>query len=150
MSHEAAGDARAAILVVDDSSMSRDQLASALARGGFEVVSTASAAEALEQAAARGFDLVLTDIHMPNMDGLELIASLRELPGYERVPVFVLTSDASKEQLAAGRRAGATAWLVKPPELVKLVTAARQAINSSREKAASAGASAASGSSGRP
>lgn len=123
------------ILIVDDSSTSRLPIRNALEKQGFVVVEAGEGMEGLWKAQQQAFDLVLTDIHMPTMDGLELIAGLRKLPGYREVPVFVLTSDCSKERLAEGRRAGATAWLVKPPDLPGLVKAVRQAIDSSRAQA---------------
>lgn len=130
----------ATILIVDDSSTSRHQVQGALEKHGFTVVGATEGADALWKAQQQKFDLVLTDIHMPTMDGLELIAELRKLPGYRQVPVFVLTSDCSKERLAEGRRAGATAWLVKPADLTTLVKAVRQAIDAAVAPAISAGA----------
>jgi two-component system chemotaxis response regulator CheY len=129
----------ATILLVDDSSTSRRQVQSALEKHGFSVVVAAEGADALWQAQQQRFDLVLTDIHMPTMDGLQLIIELRKLPGYRQLPVFVLTSDCSKERLAEGRRAGASAWLMKPADLPTLVRAVRQAIDSARAQLASAG-----------
>jgi two-component system, chemotaxis family, chemotaxis protein CheY len=129
----------ATILIVDDSSTSRHQVQGALEQHGFTVVGATEGADALWKAQQQKFDLVLTDIHMPTMDGLELIIELRKLPGYRRVPVFVLTSDCSKERLAEGRRAGATAWLVKPADLPTLVKAVRQAIDATIAPTTSAG-----------
>jgi two-component system, chemotaxis family, chemotaxis protein CheY len=125
----------ATILIVDDSSMSRHQMRAALERHGFTVVAATEGSDALWKAKQQKFDLVLTDIHMPTMNGLELIIELRKLPGYRQVPVFVLTSDCSKERLEAGRRAGATAWLLKPADLTTLVEAVQQAIDSARTPA---------------
>lgn len=131
MTHDGPGPSHrlATILLVDDSSTSRHQVQSALERHGFAVVGAAEGADALRRAQQQTFDLVLTDIHMPTMDGLSLIMELRKLQGYRQVPMFVLTSDCSKERLAEGRRAGATAWLVKPADLPTLVKAVRQAID---------------------
>jgi two-component system, chemotaxis family, chemotaxis protein CheY len=144
MTNEAVSDqAPRTILTVDDSSVSRHQLKSALERHGFVVVEAGEGMDALRKAEQQVFDLVITDIHMPNMSGLELIRELRKLPGYRHVPVFVLTSDCSKECLAEGRRVGATAWLVKPPDLATLARAVHQAIHAGREQAAAAAAGAA-------
>jgi two-component system chemotaxis response regulator CheY len=63
------------------------------------------------------------------MDGLEFIRHLRKLPGYAKVPVFVLTSDVSRTRFAEGREVGATAWLVKPPNLVSLVAVIKEALS---------------------
>ena len=121
---------RPRILVVDDSSASREVLCGALTRAGFTTSEATEGSEALWRARTQSFDAVLTDIHMPTMDGLEFIRQLRRLPGYDKTPVFVLTSDVSRARFAEGRQVGATAWLVKPPNLMALVTAVRDALTS--------------------
>ena len=76
--------------------------------------------EGLEKAKTTVFDLVITDINMPNMNGLELIQHLRAIPVYARVPLLVLTTEKSDEMKAKGKAVGATGWIVKPflPEQV--------------------------------
>jgi two-component system chemotaxis response regulator CheY len=115
------------VLTVDDSSVARRQVRNALEAAGISVSEAAEGVEALWRARQEKFDLVLTDIHMPAMDGLEFIRELRKSPGYEQTPVYVLTSDGSRERLAEGRAAGATAWLIKPPNLPLLVDAVLKA-----------------------
>jgi two-component system chemotaxis response regulator CheY len=117
------------VLTVDDSSVSRRQIRNALEGAGINVSEAAEGVEALWRARQQPFDLVLTDIHMPTMDGLEFIRELRKSPGYEQTPVYVLTSDGSRDRLAEGRAAGATAWIVKPPNLPLLVEAVLKAIS---------------------
>lgn len=117
------------VLTVDDSAVSRRQLRIALEGAGVSVCEAAEGVEALWRARAEPFDLVITDIHMPAMDGLELLRELRKTPGYERTPVYVLTSDGSRERLAEGRAAGATAWIVKPANIPLLVNAVLDALN---------------------
>jgi two-component system chemotaxis response regulator CheY len=118
------------VLVVDDSAASREVLCATLRQAGFHPTEATEGSEALWRARSSMFDAVLTDIHMPTMDGLELIRELRRLPGYAKTPVFVLTSDVSRSRFAEGRELGATAWLVKPPNLLALVTAVREALTS--------------------
>ena len=115
------------VLTVDDSSVSRRQIRNALEGAGITVSEAAEGVEALWRAREQPFDLILTDIHMPTMDGLEFIRELRKSPGYEQTPVYVLTSDGSRERLAEGRAAGATAWIIKPPNLPMLVEAVLKA-----------------------
>ena len=115
------------VLAVDDSAVARRQIREALQSAGIEVCEAGEGVEALWRARQQQFDLVLTDLHMPTMDGLELIRELRKTPGYEQTPVYVLTSDGCRERLAAGRAAGATAWIVKPPNMPLLVDAVRKA-----------------------
>jgi two-component system chemotaxis response regulator CheY len=119
---------RARILVVDDSSASREVLCSTLKRAGYQTCEATEGSEALWRARTQNFEAILTDIHMPTMDGLEFIRHLRKLPGYSKVPVFVLTSDVSRTRFAEGREVGATAWLVKPPNLVSLVAVIKDAL----------------------
>lgn len=121
---------RTRILVVDDSATSREVLCTTLRRAGFQTTEANEGSEGLWRARSTVFDAILTDIHMPTMDGLEFIRQLRRLPGYDKTPVFVLTSDVSRARFAEGRQVGATAWLVKPPNLMALVTAVRDALTS--------------------
>jgi two-component system chemotaxis response regulator CheY len=122
--HPAAG----RVLTVDDSSVSRRQIRQAFEAVGIVVAEAAEGVEALWRAREQRFDLVITDIHMPAMDGLEFIRELRKSPGYERTPVYVLTSDGSRDRLAEGRQVGATAWLVKPANMAMLTSAVVEAL----------------------
>lgn len=116
------------ILIVEDSAASREVLCSALRQAGFYTAEATEGSEGLWRARTQTFDAVLTDIHMPTMDGLEFIRQLRRLQGYEKTPVFVLTSDVSRSRFAEGRELGATAWLVKPPNLVALVAVVKDVL----------------------
>lgn len=105
----------AKILIVDDSNMLRDMVKFSLEEGGYREVSEAiDGQEALYKAKNEVFDLIITDINMPNMDGFELIAELRKMPVYAKVPIMTLTTEKTDEMKAKGRAAGATGWLVKP------------------------------------
>ncbi len=123
---------RGSVLVVDDSAVSRRELCHCLEQAGFNVATAAEGVEGLWRARQATFDLVLTDVHMPTMDGLEFVAQLRKLPSYDAIPVFVLTSDRSKERMARGREVGATAWVIKPPDFPALMGAVRQAVEARR------------------
>jgi two-component system chemotaxis response regulator CheY len=124
----ATGAASPRVLVVDDSSVARRQLRQALEEVGLSVSEASEGVEALWRARQQPYDLIITDIHMPAMDGLQLLRELRKLPGSERTPVYVLTSDGSRERLAEGRAAGATAWIVKPANIPMLVKAVLSAL----------------------
>ncbi len=102
------------ILAVDDSGSLRQMLAFSLRSGGYQVVDAVDGVDGLAKAQATQFDLVLTDQNMPNMDGLTLIRSLRDLPAYRQVPILMLTTESSPEMKNKGREAGANGWLVKP------------------------------------
>jgi two-component system, chemotaxis family, chemotaxis protein CheY len=105
----------ARILAVDDSASMRQMVGLTLKSAGHDVVSASDGDEALKIARdGSPMDLVITDVNMPNMDGLTLVRELRLLPQYKGVPLLVLTTDASAERKSEGRAAGATGWIVKP------------------------------------
>jgi two-component system, chemotaxis family, chemotaxis protein CheY len=123
------------ILLVDDSAPFRRQVGGALEASGLCVVEATEGVEALWRARAEGvFDLVLLDIHMPNLDGLSFIREVRKLPGYARIPIVVVTSDGSRERRLEGRAAGATAWLLKPPDIPGLINAVHAGLMGVRER----------------
>ena len=121
-----------AVLVVDDSSSMRDVIAHHLTLIGCTVTQAAEGIEALYRARHTAFDLVVTDVHMPAMGGLELLEELRKLPSYTSTPVFMLTSDYAAERVQQARRLGVTIWLKKPVDLDVLVFHARHALDSLR------------------
>ena len=102
------------ILTVDDSTSIRQLVAASLREAGYAVVEAGDGLDALDIAAGERFALVVTDLNMPRLDGLGLIAALRALPAYRAVPMLMLTTEASDDMKARGRAAGATGWLVKP------------------------------------
>ena len=114
----------AKLLIGDDSPMLRDMLSYALSEGGYsDVVEAVDGVDGLEKAKATTFDLIITDINMPNMDGLTLIVELRKLSQYRSKPILVLTTERSDEMKARGKAAGATGWIVKPFVPVQLLKA---------------------------
>ena len=103
------------LLIVDDSTMLRDMLSYALNEGGYnDVVEAVDGVDGLEKAKSIQFDLVITDINMPNMDGLTFVTELRKLNQYSKTPILVLTTERSDEMKTKGKAAGATGWIVKP------------------------------------
>ncbi len=105
----------AKLLIVDDSTMLRDMLNYALNEGGYtDVTEAIDGVDGLAKAKAASYDLIITDVNMPNMDGLTLITELRKLPAYSKKPILVLTTERSDEMKTKGKAAGATGWIVKP------------------------------------
>ena len=102
------------ILAVDDSPSMREMVSLALRAAGFDVTPAVNGASALALAQQSTFDLVLSDVNMPEMDGIALISALRAEPRYKHTPILMLTTEASPERKAEGKRAGATGWIVKP------------------------------------
>jgi len=109
------------ILAVDDSASMRKMVSFTLEQAGFEVVQASDGQEALRVAGGKAVDLVLTDVHMPGMDGIELIKALRALPDYRHTPILTLTTESSAEKKAQAKTAGATGWIVKPFTPDKLI-----------------------------
>ncbi len=104
----------ARILVVDDSASMRQMVAFALTSAGFTVDEAEDGQVALGRAQGQRFNAVVTDVNMPNMDGIALIRALRGIPDYKFTPMLMLTTESAADQKAEGRAAGATGWLVKP------------------------------------
>ena len=102
------------ILAVDDSTSMRKVISFFLQRAGYQVREAANGQEALEMASHEEFNLVLTDIQMPVMDGFELTRRLRDMECYRGVPILTLTTLATESAKQEGKSAGATGWLVKP------------------------------------
>jgi len=102
------------ILAVDDSASMRQMVAFTLRGAGFEVTEAVDGEQALSMAKGKQFNLVLTDVNMPKMDGITLTRQLRGLPNYRFTPILTLTTEASNEKKMAGKAAGATGWIVKP------------------------------------
>ncbi len=102
------------ILVVDDSPSIRQMLSVTLCEAGHEVLEAADGVLALHIAQQRVVDLVITDVNMPNMDGITLVRELRGLPAYRFVPLLMLTTESSSDRKLQGKQAGATGWIIKP------------------------------------
>ena len=113
------------ILTVDDSESVRSLVSSALRRAGFDVVEAVDGADALDKVDG-GFDMVITDINMPNIGGIELLELLRERPDTRFTPVIVLTTESQKNLRDKALAAGASGWVVKPFEPASLVAVVRR------------------------
>ncbi len=109
------------ILAVDDSKTMRDMVAFALRSAGFDVTEAEDGRKALDQLGSVKVDLVITDLNMPNMDGITLIRNLRADARFRALPILMLTTESDATKKAEGRAAGATGWLVKPFNPEKLV-----------------------------
>lgn len=104
----------ARILAVDDSASMRQMVAFTLKGAGFDVVEAENGKVALEKAKGQQFDLVISDVNMPVMDGISLIKELRSLPEYKFIPLLMLTTESGDDKKTQGKSAGATGWIVKP------------------------------------
>ena len=111
------------VLIVDDSETVRTQVGRALMDAGFEVVGAGDGVEGLQQAQKGKFSLVLLDINMPRMGGLELLDRLKAEAGTKGVPVLVLTTEVQESMIDRAKKAGAAGWIVKPVKMDLLVAA---------------------------
>lgn len=118
----------ASILTVDDSASLRMAIRIALTGAGYAVTEAADGVEGLAKATATRFDLIVTDLNMPNMDGLQMIRALREQPAQAGVPIIFLTTESDDAMKAQAKAAGATGWLVKPFVPDQLVKVARKVL----------------------
>lgn len=122
------------LLIVDDSTMLRDMLSYALIEGGYnDVVEAVDGLDGLNKVKETQFDLIISDVNMPNMDGLTFVKEVRKLSQYSKVPILVLTTERSDEMKLKGKDVGATGWIIKPfvPEqLLKAVNIVLSKINS--------------------
>jgi len=112
------------VMAVDDSKTMRDMVSFTLRNAGFQVTEAEDGQKALAVLRSMLVDLVITDLNMPNMDGVALIRNLRADPRYRAVPILMLTTESDPSKKAEGRAAGATGWIVKPFDPEKLVDVA--------------------------
>jgi two-component system chemotaxis response regulator CheY len=118
----------AKILTVDDSASIRLTTRVTLSNAGYTVTEAVDGLDGLGKLQAGEYDLVITDLNMPNMDGLTMIRELRKLPAHTGVPVIFLTTESDGEIKAQAKAAGATGWLTKPFDPESLVKIARKVL----------------------
>jgi len=116
----------AKILAVDDSRTIREMVNAILTNMGHEVVLASDGAEALAMARDMPVDLVLTDINMPNMNGISLVSKLRRLEQYQEIPILMLTTESTDYKKTKSKNMGANGWVQKPFDAARL----EKAVNS--------------------
>jgi two-component system, chemotaxis family, chemotaxis protein CheY len=112
-----------AILVVDDSSSMRQVVRMALKAGGYEVIEACDGKDALAKLSGQKIHLVISDVNMPNMDGITFVQELKKIPTYKFMPVIMLTTEAGEAKKKEGQAAGVRAWVVKPFQPTQLLQA---------------------------
>jgi len=116
------------IMIVDDSASIRQVVGLTLKGAGFEVIDAVDGVDALKKLNGVKIHLLITDVNMPNMDGITLVQEAKKLPAYKFTPMMMLTTEASDDKKQAGRAAGAKAWLVKPFQPPMLLAAVSKLI----------------------
>ena len=102
------------ILVVDDSASIRQVAKMALSAEGYQVIDACDGCDALNKLDGAKIHLIISDLNMPNMDGITLLKEIKQLPAYRFTPVVMLTTEGAEEKKEQGRAAGAKAWIIKP------------------------------------
>jgi two-component system, chemotaxis family, chemotaxis protein CheY len=111
------------ILIVDDSESIREVVIFTLENAGYNVVSAIDGMDALKHLNGQHLDMILTDLHMPNLDGIGLIKEVRRIDSYKYIPILYLTTESQQSIKNEARQAGATGWIVKPFMPDKLIAA---------------------------
>lgn len=108
------------IMVVDDSAALRQVVSIALKGAGYSVIEGSDGADALLKMTGQKINLIISDINMPNMDGISFVKAMKAMPAYRFTPVIMLTTESAEGKKAEGQAAGAKAWVVKPfrPEVM--------------------------------
>lgn len=102
------------ILIVDDSMSMRQTLAIALRSAGYAVVEAVDGKDALNKLDGSKFNLIISDVNMPNLDGIGFVKSAKQIGSYKFTPVIMLTTEADENKKMEGKAAGVRAWIVKP------------------------------------
>ncbi|MEH6347320.1 MAG: response regulator [Bermanella sp.] len=113
------------ILIVDDSASVRSVVGIALKGAGYTVIEACDGKDALSKLTGQKIHLIVSDVNMPNMDGITFVKEVKKLPNYKFTPVCMLTTEAEKSKMMEGKAAGAKAWIVKPfqpPKLLDVVS----------------------------
>lgn len=113
------------IMIVDDSASVRQVVGIALKGAGYDVIDACDGRDALAKLTGQKVHLIISDVNMPNMDGITLVKEIKKLPAYKFTPIMMLTTESQEAKKAAGQAAGAKAWVVKPfqpPQMLDAVS----------------------------
>ncbi|OLP42660.1 response regulator [Rhizobium oryziradicis] len=116
------------ILTVDDSASIRMTTKIALTNAGYKVTEAVDGLDGLNKAKSAQFDLIVTDLNMPNMNGLAMIEALRKSPAHTGIPIIFLTTESDAAMKTRAKAAGATGWITKPFDADQLVKIARKVL----------------------
>ena len=117
------------ILIVDDSESIRAILKNTLEKQGFTTTTAKDGVDALNKGLQDDFDLIITDLHMPNMDGTQFIQNIRAHEKYKFTPILILTTETQQEEKDRAKAAGATGWIIKPFIPDKILASIRRVIH---------------------
>ncbi|MBS4096624.1 MAG: response regulator [Sulfuricella sp.] len=116
------------IMIVDDSATLRQVVSIALKGAGYDIIEGCDGKDALSKLTGQKVHLIVSDVNMPNMDGITFVQEVKKLPAYKFTPVIMLTTEAGEDKKSAGQAAGAKAWVVKPFKPEQMLTAVSKLI----------------------
>lgn len=116
------------VLVVDDSLSIREAVSYTLQAEGFAVIKADNGKNALKNLTGNAVDLIITDLHMPEMDGIELTKEIRKLNEFSHTPILLLTTESQVSKKMEAKQAGATGWIVKPFESERLIAVIKKVL----------------------
>jgi len=116
------------IMTVDDAASVRQMVNFTLQEAGYEVTEAVDGQDALEKMNSSDIDMLITDMNMPNMGGLELIRKVRAIPHIKFIPIIMLTTESQDVKKQEGKKAGATGWIVKPFRPEQLVAVVKKVL----------------------
>lgn len=116
------------ILIVDDSASLRQVVSIALKGAGYDVIEGVDGKDALTKLNGQKIHLIISDVNMPNMNGIEFVKAAKQLPAYKFTPVIMLTTESGESLKQEGQAAGAKAWVVKPFQPAQMLSAVSKLI----------------------
>lgn len=116
------------IMTADDSASIRQMVSFTLKESGYEVVEAVDGRDALQKIRSRNVDMLITDLNMPNLDGISLIREVRTIPTCRFIPIVMLTTESQETMKQEGKQAGATGWIVKPFKPEQLLAVVRKVL----------------------
>lgn len=116
------------VMIVDDSASLRQVVNIALSGAGYEVIEACDGKDALTKLGGRKVNLIISDVNMPNMDGISLVKEVKKLPEHKFMPIIMLTTESQDAKKQEGQSAGAKAWVVKPFQPEQMLTAVSKLI----------------------
>lgn len=114
------------IMVVDDSASIRMVVGIALRGAGYEVIEAKDGKDAVEKLTGQKIHLIISDVNMPNMDGIDFVKAVKQMPNYRFTPIIMLTTESDESKKREGQAAGAKAWVVKPFKPEQMISAVQK------------------------
>ncbi|WP_413791647.1 MULTISPECIES: response regulator [unclassified Pseudomonas] len=116
------------VLVVDDSASVRQVVSIALKSAGYDVIEASDGKDALGKLNGQKVHLIISDVNMPNMDGITFVKEVKKLASYKFTPIIMLTTESQESKKQEGQAAGAKAWVVKPFQPAQMLAAVSKLI----------------------